>query len=140
MTDTVTPARRSAIMRAVPARDSTAELRVRRRLTAMGLRYRLHRRDLPGSPDIVFPSRRLALFVHGCFWHGHGWPRGARVPKSNTGYWLAKIARNRDRDARACTDLAASGWRATTVWECELKDPASLEAILRHILLEPRQG
>ena len=139
-TDTFTPAERSAVMRAVPARNSTAELKVRRILTALGLRYRLHRRDLPGSPDIVFPSRRLALFVHGCFWHGHDCARGARVPKSNTDYWLAKIARNRARDLRAAAELAASGWRAETVWECELKASDALEAKLRHILVQPPQG
>ncbi len=127
-------------MRAVPAKDSAPELKVRRILTAMGLRYRLHRRDLPGSPDIVFPRRRLALFVHGCFWHGHDCRRGERTPKSNTDYWLAKIARNRARDAWASAQLAASGWRAATVWECELKEEAALGAMLRHILALPPQG
>ena len=139
-TDVFTPEQRSAVMRAVPARNTTAELKVRRRLTAMGLRYRLHRSDLPGSPDIVFPSRRLALFVHGCFWHGHDCSRGARTPKSNVDYWQAKIARNRARDDRTAAALAAAGWRAATVWECGLKDPPALEAMLRHILEQPPQG
>ena len=125
-TDVFTPEQRSAVMRAVPAKDSTAELKVRRLLTGLGARYRLHRRDLPGSPDIVFPSRRLALFVHGCFWHGHDCARGARVPKSNTAYWIAKVARNRARDAAADAALSAQGWRAVTIWECELKDGSTL--------------
>ena len=117
-------------MRAVPSKDSTAELKVRRLLTGLGARYRLHRHDLPGSPDIVFPSRRLALFVHGCFWHGHDCARGARVPKSNTAYWIAKLARNRARDAAADAALNAQGWRAVTIWECELKDGPTLAARL----------
>ena len=113
-------------MRAVPSENSSAELTVRRCLTRMGLRYRLHRRDLPGSPDIVFPGRRLALFVHGCFWHGHDCPRGARTPKANACYWTAKIARNRARDEAATTTLQAQGWRAAVVWECELKPDTAL--------------
>ena len=121
-------------MRAVPAKDSTPELKVRKLLTALGARYRLHRRDLPGSPDIVFPSRRLAIFVHGCFWHGHDCARGARVPKSNTAYWLGKIARNRTRDTTAAGALAALGWRAEAIWECELKDPPALTARLSLLL------
>ena len=121
-------------MRAVPARNSTPELTVRRLLTDLGARYRLHRADLPGSPDIVFPSRRLALFVHGCFWHGHDCQRGGRVHKSNTAYWLAKVDRNRVRDAVAVEALAAQGWRAEAVWECELKDTAALIARLERLL------
>ncbi len=133
-TDVFTPEQRSAVMRAVPGEDSSAELAVRRLLTGMGLRYRLHRRDLPGSPDVAFPGRRLALFVHGCFWHGHDCRRGARLPKSNSDYWLAKIARNRARDDAATTALATRGWRAEVVWECELKDEAALTARLAAIL------
>ncbi len=129
-TDVFTPEQRSTVMRAVPAKNSTPELKVRKLLTHLGARYRLHRRDLPGSPDIVFSGRRLALFVHGCFWHGHDCVRGARVPKSNTGYWLAKVARNRLRDAAAVEALTALGWRAEAVWECELKDmPAVTERL-----------
>ena len=125
-TDVFTPQKRSAVMRAVPGENSSAELKVRRLLTGMGLRYRLHRRDLPGSPDVAFPGRRIALFVHGCFWHGHDCRRGARLPKSNADYWLAKIARNRARDAEAAEALATLGWRAEVVWECELKDERAL--------------
>ena len=125
-TDVFTPEQRSAVMRRVPSRDSSAEMAVRRLLTRMGLRYRLHRKDLPGHPDIVFVGRRLAIFVHGCFWHGHDCPRGARAPKTNAGYWQAKIQRNRLRDARVQAELAAMTWRAEVVWECELKDQVGL--------------
>lgn len=85
-------------MRAVKGRDTGPELAVRRMLHARGYRYRLHRKDLPGKPDMTFPSRRKVVFVHGCFWHGHSCPRGARMPKTNADYWRAKIGRNRERD------------------------------------------
>ena len=117
-------------MRQVKGRDTGPELAVRKRLTALGLRYRLHRKDLPGSPDIVLPGRRIALFVHGCFWHGHDCKRGARAPKANADYWQAKIGRNRERDRRNEAALTALGWRVITVWECELKAPDELEARL----------
>lgn len=133
-TDVFAPAERSAVMRRVKGRDTGPELKVRRLLWRLGARYRLHRRDLPGSPDIVLPGRRLALFVHGCFWHGHDCARGARVPKANRDYWIAKVARNRTRDEAARDALVASGWRAETLWECELKDEAALEARLRTLL------
>ena len=120
-------------MRRVKGRDTTPEVKVRRALTALGARYRLHRKDLPGSPDIVLPGRRLALFVHGCFWHGHDCARGARVPKANRDYWVAKLARNRARDAWSRTALEAAGWRVEILWECELKDVA-LRARLAQLL------
>lgn len=121
MSDVFGPEKRSAVMRRVRAKDTGPEMKVRRALTAMGARYRLHRKDLPGSPDIVMPGRRLALFVHGCFWHGHDCPRGARAPKANADYWSAKIGRNRARDLRNLSDLADRGWRCEVIWECELK-------------------
>jgi DNA mismatch endonuclease (patch repair protein) len=126
MTDVFTPQKRSAVMRRVKGKDTAPELRVRRLLTRMGLRYRLHRADLPGKPDIVMPGRRLAIFVHGCFWHGHDCARGARIPKANRPYWEAKIGRNRSRDAVHRAALEAQGWRVLTLWECELKDEAGL--------------
>lgn len=121
-------------MRRVKGRDTGPELRVRRLLWGAGYRYRIQRKDLPGKPDIVLPGRRAAVFVHGCFWHGHDCARGARQPKANADYWKAKIARNVDRDARVQTELADAGWRPVTVWECELRDPAALEARLRETL------
>ena len=99
----------------------------------MGLRYRLHRKDLPGSPDIAFPGRRLALFVHGCFWHGHDCARGARQPKANAYYWTAKIGRNRTRDAVATAALEAAGWRVVTVWECGLKVPGFADRLVAEV-------
>ena len=133
-TDVFTPEQRSAVMARVKGRDTGPERAVRRILTALGLRYRLQRRDLPGRPDIALGPRRTAVFVHGCFWHGHDCPRGSRRPKQNAEFWAAKIARNRARDARARDDLAALGWRALTVWECELRDEAALTAGLRREL------
>lgn len=132
--DVFDAATRSAVMRRVKGRDTTPELKVRRALTALGARYRLHRKDLPGSPDVVLPGRRLALFVHGCFWHGHDCPRGARVPRANRDYWVAKVKRNRARDALARNALESGGWRVETLWECELKDAAALDQRLRGLL------
>jgi DNA mismatch endonuclease (patch repair protein) len=131
VTDVFSPEKRSAVMRQVRGRDTSPELKIRKLLTRLGARYRLHRRDLPGNPDIVLPGRKLAIFVHGCFWHGHDCARGARVPKQNRDYWVAKVGRNRARDAANASALTASGWRVETVWECELKDAAALEARAR---------
>jgi DNA mismatch endonuclease (patch repair protein) len=121
-------------MRRVKGRDTTPELTVRRALTRLGARYRLHRKDLPGKPDIVLPGRRLALFVHGCFWHGHDCARGARVPKQNRDYWVAKVGRNVARDVKTREALGAAGWRVETIWECELKDPEALKRRLERLL------
>jgi DNA mismatch endonuclease (patch repair protein) len=137
--DPFTPAERSAVMRKVPAKGSSAELKVRKALTAMGLRYRLHRKDLPGSPDIVMPGRKLALFVHGCFWHGHDCRRGDRPPTANAAYWSAKIARNKARDARVQAELRGLGWRCEVVWECELKDGDAVRARLGDLVLRQAQ-
>ncbi len=134
MSDVFDAEKRSAVMRRVKGRDTTPEKTVRRLLTKLGARYRLHRKDLPGRPDIVMPGRRLAVFVHGCFWHGHDCARGARVPKANRGYWTAKVARNRERDEAARAALTRDGWRVETVWECELKDEAAVEARLAGLL------
>ena len=133
-TDVYDAAKRSAVMRRVKGRDTTPEMTVRRALTKLGARYRLHRKDLPGNPDIVMPGRRLALFVHGCFWHGHDCARGARVPKQNRDYWTAKVGRNRARDAASRQALEAAGWRVEAIWECELKDQPALESRLRNLL------
>lgn len=121
-------------MARVRQKNTGPELRLRKLLTRMGLRYRLHRRDLPGSPDVAMPGRRLAIFVHGCFWHAHDCPRGVRRPKQNADYWSAKTARNVERDAQVEAKLAALGWRSLVVWECELKDEAALETRLRAAL------
>lgn len=138
MPDVFDPPARSEVMRRVKGRDTGPELKVRRLLTRLGARYRLHRADLPGRPDIVLPGRRLAIFVHGCFWHGHDCPRGARVPEARRDYWTAKVAGNRARDARNLAALAGAGWRVETVWECELKarDLPALEGRLSRLLAE----
>ena len=124
-------------MRRVKGKDTTPELTVRRALTRLGARYRLHRADLPGKPDIVMPGRRLALFVHGCFWHGHDCARGARVPQQNRDYWLGKVGRNRERDLAHRDALTAVGWRVETIWECDLKDAGSLRSRLSALLERP---
>ena len=142
MTDVYPPEKRSAVMRRVKGKDTSPEMKVRRALTALGARYRLHRKDLPGKPDVVMPGRRLALFVHGCFWHGHDCARGARVPRQNRDYWVGKVARNRARDEAARNALAASGWRVETLWECDLKDEAALTHRLTTLLdsAPPKSG
>ena len=120
--DRVTPDRRSYIMSRVPSNDSSTELIVRKLLHRSGLRFRLHHKHLPGRPDIVLTNLRLAIFVHGCFWHGHvGCPKG-RLPRSRLEYWAPKIAANRERDTRVIVSLQAKGWRVETVWQCETKD------------------
>ncbi len=128
------PERRSATMRAVKSRDTTPELKVRALLRRFAPHYRLQRKELPGNPDIAYISKRKAIFVHGCFWHGHDCARGARAPKANADYWRGKIDRNRTRDAANLEKLSARGWRALVVWECELKDMPALEAKLREFL------
>lgn len=133
MGDLLTSAERSARMRRIRKANTKPELAVRRAAHAAGLRFRLHRRDLPGSPDLVFPSRRIALFVHGCFWHQHEGCRLCRQPKSRLEYWLPKLKRNRERDERAAALLADSGWRVVTVWECETTDPEALSERLRKV-------
>jgi DNA mismatch endonuclease (patch repair protein) len=124
---------RSEIMRAVKSKDTTPEMIVRRLVHRLGYRYRLHRPNLPGKPDLTFPGRRKVVFIHGCFWHGHDCARRARVPKNNRNYWTAKIARNKARDADNYGLLRDMGWSVLTIWECEAKD-AGLEPRLRALL------
>ena len=123
--DNLVPERRSANMRAIRATDTGPELAVRRALREAGFTgYRLHRKDLPGTPDIAFLCRKKAIFVHGCFWHGHDCAEGLRRPRSRQDYWLPKIYGNQVRDARHVASLAAQGWSVLTVWECEVSQPA----------------
>lgn len=116
-------------MRSVHSKNTGPELMVRRMLHGIGYRYRLHRKSLPGSPDLVFPSRRKVIFVHGCFWHGHDCRYG-QLPKSRLGYWKAKIEQNRRRDARNRSELKKMGWKSIVVWQCQLKNPDKLLARL----------
>jgi DNA mismatch endonuclease, patch repair protein len=124
---------RSSIMRAVHSYNTAPELAVRRLLRIAGLTgYRIHRKDIPGKPDIAFIGRKKAIFVHGCFWHGHNCQRGSRIPKTNTDYWQNKINRNRQRDSEHQDQLAKLGWSVMIIWECEISNPDSL----RNNLLE----
>lgn len=133
-TDVYDRAKRSAVMARIPSQDTRPERLLRKTLTALGARYRLQRRDLPGRPDVVLPGRKLVFFVHGCFWHGHDCARGSRVPKANRDYWLAKLARNKARDAASAAALSATGWWVETIWECEMKDAGALKDRLTRIL------
>lgn len=123
--DRVPPAVRSRMMSRVRRRDTAPELRVRRALHAAGFRFRLHRRDLPGRPDIVLPAFRTAVFVHGCFWHGHDCPRGRR-PASNSAFWAAKLDKNLERDRDSVAALNRSGWAVKIVWECQVDNDMGL--------------
>lgn len=134
--DYLTSAQRSAHMARIRATDTAPEMVVRHAAHALGLRFRLHRRDLPGSPDLIFPSRRRALFVHGCYWHRHPGCRLAYSPKSNIEFWQAKFDRNVARDAQAMAALQAAGWKADVIWECETRRPETIPDRLRALLGE----
>lgn len=124
-------------MSRVGSKDTGPEILLRRVLTQLGYRYRLHVRDFPGKPDIVFRNRRKAIFVHGCFWHQHvGCPK-ARVPASRQDYWLPKLARNRDRDIKILAEFAALGWSVAIVWQCETKEHTALAERLIKFLGPP---
>ena len=135
MPDTVTPERRSEIMSNIRAKDMKPEMAVRRITHAMGYRYRLHGKDLPGKPDLVFPSRRKVIFVHGCFWHQHASPacKIARRPRSNQSYWLPKLERNAERDIEHQSKLAESGWDVLVIWECETRTDSSGDMVANRI-------
>ncbi len=117
--DVFSKAQRTRIMSSVRARNTSIEVEVRQLLHKMGYRFRLHRSDLPGTPDIVLPRHRKVVFVHGCFWHGHDCRRGER-PSSNVDFWKEKLDRNRERDAANLRSLEVLGWRAHIVWECHI--------------------
>ncbi len=119
--DIMTPDERSARMARIRGRDTKPEMIVRRLVHRLGYRFRLHRRDLPGTPDLVFPGRKKVVFVHGCFWHGHDCRQGRTRPATRAEFWAEKIDRNRVRDADAQDRLARAGWAVLVVWQCELK-------------------
>ena len=131
--DHLTQERRSWLMSRVGAKDTSPEIRVRKRAHAMGLRYRLHRSDIPGTPDLVFPKYRVIIFVHGCFWHRHPGCKKATLPKSQVRFWQNKFDSNVARDRRAIDDLNALGWRVSIIWECETKNTQALSLQLRGI-------
>lgn len=137
--DNLTPETRRETMRRVKAKDTTPERVVRRLVHSLGYRFRLHRRDLPGCPDLVLPRHRAAVFVHGCFWHVHHCKAGQKTPKTNTEYWQAKRERNRRRDARVKRQLYRLGWRVLTVWECQTRprERAKLAVRLARLIDRP---
>lgn len=126
---------RSRTMRAVKGKNTVPEMIVRRAAHALGYRFRLHRDDLPGKPDLLFPARQKIIFVHGCFWHGHDCLRGSRKPKTNTDYWNAKIERNRGRDCMNITKLQEKGWRVLVIWECQMEDKEDLKSRISRFLM-----
>lgn len=129
---------RSENMRRIRSRDTAPELAVRNALRGLCFTgYRLHRKDLPGKPDIVFVSRRKAILIHGCFWHGHSCKVGRREPKSNREYWLPKIERNRQRDELNQAELTRLGWSTLTLWECEINDADALRQRLAMFMAQP---
>jgi DNA mismatch endonuclease, patch repair protein len=135
MTDTLSMQDRSERMRLVKSKNTHPELVVRKLCRELGHKgYRLHRKDLPGKPDIVFMGRKLVIFVHGCFWHGHNCHGKIRHPKSNQDYWLPKIKRNEARDAENIAMLEATGWRIIIIWECETKHVERLTPKLANFL------
>jgi DNA mismatch endonuclease, patch repair protein len=134
MPDVLTPEQRSRNMRAIKGRDTAPEMTVRRILHAMGYRFRLHRRDLPGRPDIVLPRHRVAVFVHGCFWHRHQCRFGRVEPATRPEFWLAKFSANVARDRRAIVALRRAGWRVIVVWGCQTKDADKLASRLRRLI------
>lgn len=139
---TESKAQRSAIMARVKSKNTAPEMIVRRLVFRLGHRYRLHRADLAGKPDLVFPSQKKIIFVHGCFWHSHKASKcsGARLPKSNVGYWLSKLERNKARDAKHIAVLRAQGWRVLVIWECQLKKLDAVEKKIRLFLDEGKIG
>ena len=138
MTDIMTKSERSALMRGVRTKNTAPEIRIRRALHAKGFRFRLHRRDLPGTPDIVLPRFRTCIFVHGCFWHGHDDCPKASLPKTRKEFWAGKISRNRERDCETRAALEEAGWRVAVVWECRTKTDVSLAKAIEEIGLDTR--
>ena len=136
MTDTLTPKERSERMSRIRSKDTKPEMIVRRLVHGMGYRYRLHRRNLPSIPDLVFPSRKKVIFVHGCFWHRHPDPgcKLARLPKSRLDFWKPKLEANRQRDLENIHKLSRQGWEVLVVWECEIDDKEQLENIIKSFL------
>ena len=130
MADRISATKRSKIMRAIKSKNTSPEKRVRSVAHRLGLRFRLHRSDLPGSPDLLFPRKKTALFVHGCFWHRHENCPVATTPKTNTDYWSRKFKRTLERDRESRRKLEEAGWRVLVIWECETKTRKSIEAFL----------
>ncbi|MCK4131957.1 DNA mismatch endonuclease Vsr [Ralstonia pseudosolanacearum] len=120
-------------MSRIRGKDTKPEMIVRRVLWAAGLRYRLHDKRLPGKPDLAFPGRRMAVFVHGCFWHCHEGCKDFRIPKTRTSWWVEKLSRNKTRDTRVAAELKNRGWQVIVIWECEVHDPQKLASLVAQI-------
>lgn len=135
VTDIVSTEKRSQMMSGIRGKDTQPEIRVRKALFSAGYRFRLHRGDLPGRPDIVLPARRIAVFVHGCFWHGHEGCRLAKMPATRSGFWQEKFEANRKRDEAALAALVSSGWRVLVIWECFLRSMKSQD-VLKAVLAD----
>lgn len=133
MVDFVSQEKRSKIMRGVKSVDTKPEMLVRRAMHRLGYRFRLHRKDLPGRPDIVLPRHNLVVFVHGCFWHQHTGCKDGRLPSSNTEFWVRKFSANQARDAKHIAALKELGWRVEVIWECQTRDPDRLNARLSEL-------
>ena len=131
--DRLSPEKRSEVMRQVRGKNTIPEMSVRKVLHAMGYRYRLHRKDLPGKPDIVLPKYHLCIFVNGCFWHQHPGCSRATIPASNVGFWEAKLTQTKARDHQNIVELSKLGWRTLVVWECETKNISQLGLVLRQL-------
>lgn len=134
MADRISKERRTFVMKAIRSTNTSPELLVRRMLHASGLRFRLHRKDLPGKPDIVLPKHGKIIMVNGCFWHGHLGCKISHIPKSNTEYWKPKLARTIERDSRNLGELEALGWNVLVLWECEVRDEDVLSLRLQNFL------
>lgn len=133
--DKLAPERRSENMRQIRGKDTAPELAIRKLCREIGFAgYRIHRKDLPGKPDLAWVGRKLAVFVHGCFWHGHDCAEGIRKPKSNRDYWIPKIERNQQRDAENIATLLAAGWNVIVIWECEINEQVRLSKRLQKFL------
>ena len=139
MADTLTPEQRSERMALIPGKDTRPEMRVRRLAHGMGYRYRLHRSELPGRPDMVFPGQRKVIFIHGCYWHRHDDPscKLARLPKSRLDFWVPKLEANRVRDRRNMESLKGLGWGVLVVWECETRNDEVVKEKI-NTFLDPR--
>lgn len=130
MADNLTQEQRKLTMQRVRSKDTSPEMRVRRMVHRLGFRYRLHKKDLPGKPDLVFSRVKKVIFVNGCFWHSHPGCKAAKTPKSNSDYWKPKLARNKKRDQDNYQKLRDAGWSVLVIWECQTKDEQGMRKII----------
>lgn len=135
--DNLDPLRRSKNMRRIRSKNTKPELVVRKIVRSLGFTgYRIHRKDIPGKPDLAWIGRKLAIYVHGCFWHGHNCKEGVRKPKSRADYWISKIERNRQRDHTQQVTIESLGWRVLVIWECELRNGNEVATRIKHFILQ----